>query len=244
MKSHLKQSATLLLGLPFALVLAAACGDSGSSSKNGGANNGAAGGVVGSGSAALTCTDNAGTCSCTVQPGAPKNTTPCFADKRPASESPNVCCAKAGFETNQVGYECSCAPPTAGVWRCIRRGDGCVCYADNASFVWNSGAGPEIPPSECVPKPGGSGCEYDKNSDHCQCWDPSNFILNYQSVPDCVAPPGGRVAKVCPTGFVRVDACDGDCHSETCFGGAGERCNQYGCTPENWMCIANLCQKI
>ncbi|GMV43868.1 MAG: hypothetical protein AMXMBFR64_55840 [Myxococcales bacterium] len=39
-------------------------------------------------------------------------------------------------------------------------------------------------------------------------------------------------------------ACDGECHAETCTGGAGEQCDMFGCTNMQWTCSSNQCIKI
>ena len=98
------------------------------------------------------------------------------------------------------------------------------------------------PTLDCVSQVGN--CAYQPNDDTCGCVDSNDIILSGTGVPDCTKPMAGRTPKACPKDYRRIDACDGECHDETCFGGAGEKCNAYGCTPLTWACVAGICQKI
>ena len=248
-------AAILLL---LALAPVAGCSDSVSSRASGGTDGGTLDGTNGGASGgppAISCEVSGGSCSCRAQSiAAPSGSLACFADFCDPRASPRTYVAPRGSVSNgMVGpdYECTCAPPVATTWHCERSADGrsCSCRAQpTMSDAGGSGAssgpsgGTEIPPSECVSKVGN--CAYTKGSESCDCTDRDDIIYPGLGVPNCAAPPGGRLPKLCSSGLAKVQACDGDCHAETCFGGAGEECNSYGCTPLTWQCIANVCQKI
>lgn len=229
-------------------MLVASCSSENTSGPAQSASSGTASGAGGSG--ALACSANSdGTCSCEWDPAATGPTpVACFADKRPASLSPNLCCAK-NFNGSgpAAGYSCTCAPPaaSAGTWSCqvFPSTNECTCKNVPAGGQLNlGGEWKSADPSTCKPM-NGHKCGYNATTGYCAC--NPGFDEPFPAVDTCAVPPANVAApKVCPSGTAPVDACDGNCHPETCFGSAGQECDVTGCTDSTYECVGNRCQKL